>query len=169
MGVFAYKGVLPVIHKSVFVAEGAHIIGDVVLGAGCSVWFNAVIRGDVNTIRIGEGTNVQDGCILHVTNLTHPLNVGRDVTIGHGAIVHGATVEDTCLIGMGARVLDGSVIGSQSLVAAGSVVLEGFKVPPGILVAGVPARILRPLTPEEQQNIRQSAVNYREYARAYQS
>lgn len=167
MSILPYKGVMPVIHESVFLAEGACVIGDVVLGEGCSVWFNAVIRGDVHTIRIGEGTNVQDGCVLHVTNGTHPLVIGRNVTIGHGAIVHGATVEDGCLIGMGARVLDGSVIGAGSLVAAGAVVLEGFKVPPGSLVAGVPAKVRRSLTAEERAQIERSAMNYREYSSAY--
>lgn len=167
MAIVPYKGIRPTIPPSVFLAEGVHIIGDVVLGEECSVWFNAVIRGDVNTVRIGDGTNVQDGCVLHVTNMTHPLVIGREVTIGHGAIVHGATVEDACLIGMGARVLDGSRIGTESLVAAGSVVLEGFQVPPGMLVAGVPAKVRRPLTAEERKRIRDSALHYREYARAY--
>lgn len=162
-----YHNYTPKIHPSVFIAPGAHIIGDVEIGEGCSVWFNTVIRGDVNTIRIGSGTNIQDGCILHVTNKTHPLVIGNDVTIGHGAVVHGATLADCCLIGMGARVLDGSLVGSRSLIAAGSVVLEGFEVPPGVLAAGVPAKVRRPLSQEEQDRIAQSSRNYREYTKNY--
>lgn len=165
--VHRYKDHTPKIHPSVFIAPGTHIIGDVEIGEGCSVWFNSVVRGDVNSIRIGTGTNIQDGCILHVTNKTHPLTIGNDVTIGHGAVVHGATLADCCLIGMGARVLDGSHVGTRSLVAAGSVVLEGFVVPPGTLVAGVPARVRRPLTQEEQDRIYQSSQNYREYTKNY--
>lgn len=165
--VHRYKDFTPKIHPSVFIAPGAHIIGDVEIGEGCSVWFNTVVRGDVNSIRIGSGTNIQDGCILHVTNKTHPLTIGSDVTIGHGAVVHGATLADCCLIGMGARVLDGSHVGTRSLVAAGSVVLEGFEVPPGMLVAGVPARVRRPLTEEEQDRIYQSSQNYRDYTKNY--
>lgn len=162
-----YQNHTPKIHPSVFIAPGAHIIGDVEIGEGCSVWFNTVIRGDVNTIRIGSGTNIQDGCILHVTNKTHPLVIGIDVTIGHGAVVHGATLADCCLIGMGARVLDGSLVGSRSLIAAGAVVLEGFEVPPGVLAAGVPAKVRRPLSQEEQDRIAQSSRNYREYTKNY--
>jgi carbonic anhydrase/acetyltransferase-like protein (isoleucine patch superfamily) len=163
----AYGSKRPKVHGSVFIADGAQIIGDVEIGPESSVWFNSVVRGDVNSITIGKRTNVQDLCVLHVTRETHPLVIGDDVTIGHGAIVHGATLSDCCLIGMGARVLDGSHIGERSLVGAGSVVLEGFEVPPGVLAAGVPARIRRPLTQEEQDRIKQSAVNYREYVRSY--
>ena len=165
----AYASRMPKIHQSVFMAAGVQVIGDVDIGADCSLWFNTVIRGDVNVIRIGQRTNVQDLCMLHVTNKTHPLIIGSDVTIGHGAIVHGATLSDCCLIGMGARILDGSRIGEESLVAAGSVVLEGFEVPAGMLAAGVPARIRRPLTREERDRILKSAQNYQEYARVYRS
>jgi carbonic anhydrase/acetyltransferase-like protein (isoleucine patch superfamily) len=164
-----FKDHTPQVHPSVFIAPGVHIIGDVTIGADSSVWYNAVIRGDVNWIRIGSGTNIQDGCILHVTHKTHPLVIGNEVTIGHGAVVHGATLADCCLIGMGARILDGSVIGTKSFVAAGSVVLEGFDVPPGMLVAGVPARIRRPLTDEEKARIQQSSQNYKNYVQQYRS
>ncbi|MBI2619910.1 MAG: gamma carbonic anhydrase family protein [Ignavibacteriales bacterium] len=148
-------------------APGASIVGDVEIGARCSVWFNAVIRGDVNTIRIGEETNIQDNAVLHVTHQTHPLRIGSRVTIGHGAIVHGATVGDCCLIGMGARVLDGAVLSPYSFVAAGSLVLEGFEVPEGVLIAGLPARVRRALTNEEREKLLQSAKSYVQYAESY--
>jgi carbonic anhydrase/acetyltransferase-like protein (isoleucine patch superfamily) len=162
-----YKGVAPKIHPSVYLAAGAHVIGDVEIGEDSSVWFNAVIRGDVNFIRIGERTNVQDNAVLHVTHEKYPLVIGSDVTIGHGAILHAATLKDCCLIGMGAKVLDGATIGSRSLVAAGALVLEHFEVPEGVLVAGVPARVKRPLTTLEQDEIAQSARNYMEYVKTY--
>jgi carbonic anhydrase/acetyltransferase-like protein (isoleucine patch superfamily) len=165
--IHTYRGIKPKIHSSVFVAEGAHIVGDVEIGRDSSVWFNAVIRGDVHFIRIGERTNVQDNAVLHVTHETYPLVIGSDVTIGHGAIVHAATLNDCCLIGMGAKVLDNATIGSYSLVAAGALVLEHFEVPEGALVAGVPAQVKRMLTPEERQQIAQSARNYVEYVKTY--
>jgi len=164
-----YGSRLPKVHESVFMAAGVQIIGDVEIGSESSIWFNTVIRGDVNTIRIGQRTNVQDLCVLHVTNRTHPVTIGSDVTIGHGAVVHGASLSDCCLIGMGARILDGANVGERSLVAAGSVVLEGFEVPPGMLAAGVPAKIRRPLTKEEQDGIARSALNYVEYVKQYRS
>jgi len=165
--ILTYKGIRPRIHPSVFVAEGAQIIGDVEIGEGSSVWFNTVIRGDVHYIKIGKRTNVQDNCVLHVTHETYPLIVGSGVTVGHGAILHAATIKDYCLIGMGAKVLDNSTVGSYSLVAAGSLVLEGFEVPEGVLVAGVPAKIKRKLTEEERQQIVQSAHNYVDYVKSY--
>ena len=165
--IIPYKGITPRIHPSVFIAEGAQIIGDVEIGAGSSVWFNTVIRGDVHYIRIGERTNIQDNCVLHVTHDTYPLVVGSDVTVGHGAILHAATIKDCCLIGMGAKVLDGATIGSYALVAAGSLVLEHFEVPEGALVAGVPARVKRMLTEEERAGIVQSAQNYVDYVKSY--
>ena len=165
--IHTYQGTRPTLHSSVFVAEGVHIIGDVEIGKESSVWFNTVIRGDVNFIRIGERTNVQDNCVLHVTHDTYPLIIGSDVTIGHGAIVHAATVKDCCLIGMGAKVLDDATIGSYSLIAAGAVVMEHFEVPEGSLVAGVPGRVKRMLTAEEREQIAQSARNYVEYVKTY--
>lgn len=164
--IISYKGVTPRLHESVFVAHGAHIIGDVEIGPESSVWFNTVIRGDVHYIRIGARTNIQDNCVLHVTHDQYPLVIGSNVTIGHGAIVHAANLMDECLIGMGAIILDNATIGANSLVAAGSVVAEHFQVPEGSLVAGVPARIKRTLSAEERQRIRQSAQNYVDYARA---
>jgi carbonic anhydrase/acetyltransferase-like protein (isoleucine patch superfamily) len=165
--IHTYRGITPKIHPSVYVAEGAQIIGDVEIGRDSSVWFNSVIRGDVHFIRIGERTNIQDNAVLHVTHDTYPLVIGSDVTIGHGAILHAATLKDCCLIGMGATVLDNATIGSYSLVAAGALVLEQFEVPAGSLVAGVPARVKRMLTQEEQEEIAQSARNYVEYVKTY--
>jgi len=165
--IIPYRGIRPKIHSSVFVAEGAQIIGDVEIGADSSVWFNTVIRGDVHYIRIGERTNIQDNCVLHVTHDTYPLVIGSDVTVGHGAILHAATIKDRCLIGMGAKVLDDATVGPYALVAAGSLVLEHFEVPEGALVAGVPARVKRMLSEEERQQIVQSAQNYVGYVKTY--
>lgn len=164
-----FQGIHPKIHESVFIAEGAQIIGDVEIGRESSVWFNAVIRGDVHYIRIGERTNIQDNCTLHVTHKKYPLIIGSDVTIGHGAIVHGATVGDFCLIGMGARILDNAKINHHAFIAAGALVLEHFEVPEGTLVAGVPARVIRALTEEELKQVEQSAKNYLMYVQQYRS
>jgi gamma-carbonic anhydrase len=165
--VIPYRELSPRIHPSVFIAAGAYIIGDVTIGENSSVWFNAVIRGDVHYIKIGAGVNIQDLCMLHVTHDTYPLTVGNYVTVGHGAVLHGCTVNDTVLIGMRATVLDGATIGSYSLIAAGSVVREGFVIPEGVLVAGVPARIVRELREDERRGLLQSAKNYINYVRAY--
>lgn len=162
-----YQGKMPSVHASVFVADGAKIIGDVEIGKESSIWFNSVIRADVHFIRIGERTNIQDNCVLHVTQKRFPLQIGSNITVGHGAIVHGATVADHCLIGMGSRILDNAKLGPFCLVAAGAVVLEGFDVPEGMLVAGVPARAKRPLTAEERQQLVQSAQNYVDYMKTY--
>jgi gamma-carbonic anhydrase len=166
-GIIQYKNRIPKLHSSVFVAEGAKIIGDVEIGEHSGIWFNTVIRGDVNFIRIGSRTNVQDNSVLHVTTKTAPLNIGSDITIGHSALLHGCTIEDCCLVGMGAIVLDGAYIHQNSMIAAGAIVLEDFHVPAGMLVAGIPAKIKRPLTEEEKQFIRQSAENYVSYAQEY--
>jgi gamma-carbonic anhydrase len=165
--IIAYRGIRPKLHPSVFVAEGAQIVGDVEIGQESSVWFNTVIRGDVHYIRIGERTNIQDNSVLHVTHEKYPLVIGSNVTIGHGAIVHAATVKDNCLIGMGATVLDNATVGPYALIAAGSLVLENFEVPEGSLVAGVPARVKRMLSTEERRQIVQSAQNYVDYVKTY--
>jgi len=162
-----YRGITPKIDGSVFVAGGVVIIGDVEIGPEANVWFNAVIRGDVNTIRIGGRTNIQDGCILHVTNDTAPLTIGSEVTVGHGAILHGCTVADRALIGMGAIVLDNAKINSYTLVAAGALVRSGAEFPEGVLVAGMPAKVMRPLTAAERAMIEESARHYVEYAGHY--
>ncbi|MDE3059367.1 MAG: gamma carbonic anhydrase family protein [Bacteroidota bacterium] len=169
MSIISYRGKTPNIHPSVFIAEGAQIIGDVVIGKESSVWYNTVIRGDVNYIRIGERTNIQDNSVLHVTHKTFPLIIGSDVTIGHGAVVHAATIFDCCLIGMNATVLDGAKVGPYALVAAGGVVLGGTVIPEGMLAAGVPAKVVRILTKEEKQFLEQSAKNYLQYVVSYKS
>jgi len=163
----SYKGIVPTIHPTVFLAEGCQIIGDVVLEKDCSVWFNTVIRGDVHYIRIGQRTNIQDNAVIHVTHQKYPCVIGSNVTVGHGAIVHAATVKDYVLIGMGAIILDNATIEPYSLVAAGTVVPEGFIVPEGSLVAGVPAKIKRTLTTEEKKGLEKSAQNYIDYVRTY--
>jgi carbonic anhydrase/acetyltransferase-like protein (isoleucine patch superfamily) len=162
-----YKGMWPRLHETVFVEESAQVIGDVEIGAHSSIWFNAVVRGDVNYVRIGERTNVQDNSVLHVTKDTHPLIIGSDVTIGHSVTLHGCTVRDRCLIGMGANVLDGAEIGEDSIVGAGSVVTEGVKVPARSLVLGLPGRVARSLKDEEVARIAQSARNYMGYTKDY--
>lgn len=162
-----YHGQLPRLHPSVYVAEGAKIIGDVEIKEKSSVWFNTVIRGDVNYIRIGASTNIQDNAVLHVTRETAPLQIGSEVTIGHSAVLHGCTINDCCLIGMGSIVLDGAHIGKNAIVAAGALVLEGFIVPEGMLVAGVPAKIKRSLSEDEKQFLHQSAANYVYYCVEY--
>jgi gamma-carbonic anhydrase len=166
-GIISYKDQIPKLHASVFLAEGAKIIGDVEIGEDSGIWFNVVIRGDVNSIRIGSRTNVQDNSVLHVTTKTAPLHIGSNITIGHSAVLHGCTIDDYCLIGMGAIVLDRAHIHQNSMVAAGAIVLEGFEVPEGMLVAGIPAKVKRALTEEEKQFMRQSAANYVSYAQAY--
>ncbi len=163
----SYKGKSPEIHKSVLIAHGAQIIGDVVIGKNSSIWFNCVVRGDVNYIRIGEYTNIQDGSILHVNHIDYFLQVGSYVTAGHNCILHGCIIDDNVLIGMGAILLDNCKVGSNSLIAAGTVVKENFVVPQGVLVAGVPGKIIRDLTEKEIADIRTSALNYAEYAKEY--
>jgi carbonic anhydrase/acetyltransferase-like protein (isoleucine patch superfamily) len=165
----AFKDILPQIDSSTYVEESANIIGDVIIGEKSSIWFNSVIRGDVNYIRIGSKTNIQDSCVLHVTKDTHPLVVGNEVTVGHNVTLHGCTVKDRCLIGMGAIILDGAEVGEDSMVAAGCLVKQGMIVPPKTLVVGVPARIARPLTEKEIKRIKQSAQNYIDYANSYQT
>lgn len=167
--VTAFKGIMPRIHPSVLLADGCRIVGDVQIGEDSSVWYNTVIRGDVHFIVIGARTNVQDLCMLHVTHGTHPLVIGNEVTIGHSVTVHGCTLQNRCLIGVGAIVLDGAVVEEESMVAAGAVVTPGFVVPHGKLVGGVPARVLRELTDEEIADLAASAGRYVEYARAAQS
>ncbi len=160
---FPYLNHFPKIPDSVFIASGVKIIGDVEIGEYSSIWYNTVIRGDVHYIRIGEMTNVQDCSMLHVTNGRYPLNIGDRVTIGHSVTLHGCTLKNLCLIGMGAIVLDGAVIEEQGMVAAGAVIKQNFIVPSGKLAAGVPARIIRDLTPGELQDLSASAERYKKY------
>jgi len=162
-----FQGMKPTIPKSCFIEQTGVVIGDVVMGEDCSVWFHAVIRGDVHYIRIGDRTNVQDLCMLHVTHDTHPLIIGREVTIGHSVILHGCTIKDRVLIGMGAIIMDGAVIGEDSVVGAGALVTEGTTVPPKSLILGAPAKVKRPVTEHELTWIKESAENYVNYARQY--
>ncbi len=164
-----YKGIKPDIHPTVFIAEGAQVIGDVSIGPDSSVWFNAVLRGDVHSIRIGARSNVQDGAILHGTLNTYPVFIEDDVTIGHNAVVHGCTIHSNCLIGMGAIVLDDAEIGKNSIIGAGTVVKGGMLVPANSLVVGVPGRIRRNLTVEEIQGLRERAAHYVVYKNAYKN
>jgi len=157
-------GVYPQLGANCFVADNATLVGDVTLGADCTVWFNAVIRGDVNSIRIGDQTNIQDGAVLHCTYQKAATTIGSRVSIGHKAIVHGCTVEDDVLIGMGAIVMDRAVVGRGCIIAAGAVVLENTVCEPGYLYAGIPARRIKPVTEEQQANISRTADNYVLYA-----
>lgn len=160
---FPYQGILPKVHASVFLADGVKIIGDVTIGENSSVWYNTVIRGDVHYIRIGSETNIQDCSMLHVTNGKYPLNIGNKVTIGHSVKLHGCTIEDLTLIGIGAIVLDGAIVEQESIVAAGAVVKPNFVVPTHSLVAGVPAKVVRKLTEKEIQEFDKSAKRYIQY------
>ncbi|MFE7901207.1 gamma carbonic anhydrase family protein [Streptomyces sp. NPDC057424] len=156
----------PEIDETAFVAPTASVIGGVTLRAGASVWYGAVVRGDVEAISVGASSNVQDNCTLHA-DPGFPVSVGERVSIGHNAVVHGATVEDDCLIGMGATVLNGAVIGAGSLVAAQALVPQGMVVPPGSLVAGVPAKVRRELSEEERQGVTLNGTMYAELAKAH--
>ena len=165
---FALDGKTPQIHPTAFVAPGAVLIGDVVLEANASVWFGAVLRGDSGRLTVGEGSNVQDGAMVHADPGV-PTTIGQGVTIGHHAIVHGATIGDNCLIGMGATLLNRAVIGADSLVGAGALVTEGKSFPPGSLIVGSPARVLRPLSETEIAGLRLSAATYVANAERYRT
>jgi carbonic anhydrase/acetyltransferase-like protein (isoleucine patch superfamily) len=169
MIVRSYDGKHPRLGERVFVAENAALIGDVELGDDCSIWFGTTVRGDVNSIRIGARTNIQDNCTIHVSHERWSTTIGEDVTVGHGAIVHGCTVGRGALIGMGSRVLDGAVVGESALVGAGALVAEGMIVPPRVLVVGVPARIKRPLTDDELARLEQSWKHYVDIKERYLS
>ncbi|TWI91380.1 carbonic anhydrase/acetyltransferase-like protein (isoleucine patch superfamily) [Chitinophaga japonensis] len=159
------KGIQPQMGKDCFIAPNATIVGDVVMGDGCSVWFNAVVRGDVNSIRIGNKVNIQDGAVIHCTYEKTKTLIGDNVSIGHNAIVHGCTVDDNVLIGMGAIVMDNAHIGGNSIIAAGAVVLEGTKVEPGTIYAGVPAKKVKDISMElVNGEINRIANNYLMYA-----
>src|SRR5438128_7847694 len=151
----------PAIAQNVYIAQGAVVVGDVTLGDSSSVWYNAVLRGDINRIVVGHHTNIQDNAVLHLAD-DYPCLVGDYVTIGHSAIVHACTVGDEVLIGMGATVLDGATIGNRSLIGAGALVTQMMKIPAGSLVMGSPARVMRALTAEEQNQLRVSAEKYSE-------
>jgi carbonic anhydrase/acetyltransferase-like protein (isoleucine patch superfamily) len=163
----AYRGILPQVAVDAYVAPTATVIGDVQIGSEAGIWFGVILRGDVNAIRIGRRTNLQDGTIVHVTSGTHPTVIGNGVTVGHGVKLHGCTIADGCLIGIGAIVLDGAVIGEHSLVAAGSLVVPGTIVPPRSLVIGSPARVKRILNEQEEEHLERLAARYVAYRLDY--
>jgi len=165
--IYEFLNKSPQFDDTVFVAPSADIIGDVTIGAESSVWFNVTIRGDVNWIEIGERTNIQDNCSVHVTNQTGPTSIGNDVTIGHNAMVHACTIHDRVLIGIQSTVLDGAVIHSDVIVAAGSLVPPGKELESGYLYMGSPAKKARKLTDAEIQSVKDNAANYVKYQRAY--
>ena len=162
-----FRGTLPRIHPTAYIDDSAQVIGDVDIGEDSSVWMAVVVRGDVNRIRIGRRSNIQDGTVVHVMRDTHPTTIGDNVTIGHAAVIHGCTIEDQCLIGMGAILLNGAAVGAQSIVAAGALVVEGMKVPPRSLVMGSPGKVKRLLTQAEIAEIQTYADRYVEYRLDY--
>src|SRR3954469_20320502 len=162
-----YRGQVPRVHPSAFIDDSAQVIGDVEIGDESSVWMCVVIRGDVNRVRIGSRSNVQDGTIVHVMKDTHAALIGNDVTIGHAAVVHGCTIEDRCLIGMGAILLNGVIVGSGSIVAAGTLLPEGTQVPPRSLVMGSPGKVRRSLTDADLEEIQMFADRYVAYRLDY--
>jgi carbonic anhydrase/acetyltransferase-like protein (isoleucine patch superfamily) len=169
-----FKGILPEIGPNSWVSENAMVIGDVEMGSDCSVWFGAIVRGDVHYIKIGDRTNIQDLCVIHVTNYKkpdrsdgYPTIIGNDVTVGHKAMIHGAIIEDACLIGMNSTLLDGCEIGKESIVGAGSVVTKHKKFPPRSFILGSPAKLVRELTEDEVNLLYNSAESYVKYKNLY--
>ncbi|MEP6704564.1 MAG: gamma carbonic anhydrase family protein [Acidobacteriota bacterium] len=165
----SFAGKHPKIHDTAFVTDDAFIIGDVEIGDEASVWFGSVIRGDVNHIRIGARTNIQDACVIHVSSKDHPTVLEQEVTVGHRVTLHGCHVESGCLIGIGSIILDGARVGRNSLIAAGSLLTPGTVIPAGSLVMGAPAKVKRELKPEELENLARSWRNYVELSRLYLS
>jgi carbonic anhydrase/acetyltransferase-like protein (isoleucine patch superfamily) len=162
------RGFTPQIGSNVYLAENATIVGDVIIGDECSIWFNAVLRGDVNAIRIGHRVNIQDGAVIHTLYEKSTAVIGNDVSIGHNAIIHGATIHSGALIGMGAIVLDHAVVGEGALIAAGSIVLSGTSIEPAALYAGSPARFIRMLDAKQSKEVNQKiAANYLLYSGWY--
>jgi gamma-carbonic anhydrase len=158
------RGITPTFGENYWLADNATVVGDVVLGDHCTVWFNAVVRGDVNSIRIGNYSNIQDGAVIHCTYQRFATTIGSYVSIGHNAIVHGCTIEDRVLIGMGAIVMDGAIIGTGSIIGAGAIVTQNTRVEPGSIYAGNPARFLKKVTAELEAVISRTATNYVTYA-----
>jgi gamma-carbonic anhydrase len=167
--ILAYDGQKPQIAEDAYVQSSAQVIGDVVIGSESSLWFYAVVRGDVERIRIGRRTNVQDHSTIHVTHERWPTILGDGVTVGHRVVLHGCSIGDHCLIGIAAVVLDGVEVGSETLVGAGSLVVPGTKIPPRSLVLGSPAKLVRELRPQEIRRLRDSAGLYVGYARRYRA
>jgi carbonic anhydrase/acetyltransferase-like protein (isoleucine patch superfamily) len=165
--VLPFRGARPSVAASAWLAPGAVVIGDVVIGPESSLWFGAVVRGDVHRIRIGARTNLQDHCVVHVTRDRFATEIGDEVTVGHRAVVHGCSVGDGALIGIGAIVLDGARVGEEALVGAGALVAPGAEIPAGTLALGVPARVVRALSADERAAQRARAAEYVETARGY--
>jgi len=165
--IYRYNDYKPILGKNVFIAPTADVIGNVTIGNDCGIWFNVTIRGDVHYIKIGDETNIQDNSVLHVTNGKHPLNIGNRVTVAHGVALHGCTINDQTLVGIGAIVLDNVEVGENSIVAAGSLLREGKKFPASSLIAGFPARVVRPLKKDEIEKNLNYARNYIDYKNEY--
>ena len=165
--ILEFEGTSPTMGDGVFVASGARVIGDVEIGDDSSIWYGTVVRGDVFPITIGARTNIQDGSVIHVTGGEHATVVGDEVTVGHGATIHGCEIEDRCLVGMGATVLDGAVLEAECFVAAGALIPPGMRVPSGTMVMGSPAEVRRELTDEERASLQTSAAHYVELARRH--
>lgn len=166
--ILPYKGIMPKIAADAFIAPGAVVIGDVEIGSKANIWFGCVIRGDVQSIRIGEGTNVQDGTVIHVTRGDGPTIIGKGITIGHSALLHACTLEDGCFIGMHSTIMDKAVVETGAMVAAGALIAPGKRVPKGQIWAGNPAKYLRDLKPAEAEFISVSEQNYIRLAADYQ-
>ena len=166
MAIHQLDDLVPQVADSAWVAQNAQVIGDVIIGEGASVWFGVTVRGDTDTITIGAGTNIQDGSVLHADHDV-PLTIGRDVTVGHQVMLHGCSIGDESLIGIGAIVLNGARIGRNCLVGAGSLVTEGKEFPDGSMIIGSPAKAVRQLTPEQIEGLRRSAQHYRENAQRF--
>ncbi len=165
--IITFDGKTPKLGEKVFIADGAFVIGDVEIGDESSVWFNAVVRGDVNYIRIGSRTNIQDCAACHCTRRVYPLFIGSEVTVGHSAVLHACKIRDGCLIGMGAVVLDNAEVGEESIIAAGSVVPPGAVIPPRTLAVGSPAKPRRPVTDDELEYNKEGMLNYLQLAESY--
>ncbi|HOL72034.1 MAG TPA: gamma carbonic anhydrase family protein [Bryobacteraceae bacterium] len=163
----AYRGILPRIAVSAYVDPSAQVIGDVTVGERSSIWPNVTVRGDVHYIRIGDDTSIQDNSVLHVEHDLWPLIIGNRVTVGHSAVLHGCVIEDECLIGIGAIVLNGARVGTGSIIAAGAVVPEGMQVPPRSMVMGIPGKVRREVTDAELERIREGSANYVRYRQVY--
>jgi carbonic anhydrase/acetyltransferase-like protein (isoleucine patch superfamily) len=163
----AYRGVYPKVASSCYIDPSAQVIGRVEIGERSSVWCNVTIRGDVNEIRIGEESNVQDNCVIHVEHDLFPTILGDRVTVGHSVTLHGCTIEDDCLIGIGAIVLNGAIVGKGSIIAAGALVPEGMVIPPYSMVMGIPGKVKREITEPEKERFRENAQNYVKYREIY--
>ena len=155
-----FGGKTPLLGEGAFVAETASVIGDVIIGARSSIWYGAVLRGDVEKIRIGDETSIQDNTVIHVDSSGYSTEVGNRVTVGHGVVLHGCRIGDRALIGIGSIVLNGAEVGDESMIGAGSLVTPGTKIPPGVLAIGSPARVKRPLTDEEKRHVQEGVENY---------